>query len=482
VVNRQSRTSDPTAAHAVAEAADHTGVTPPQSSAAAVWRLHRWSAILLGVWAGVALHSEYLLLKVLDGNDWHVAMLTAIGGTAMFAGVLSGPLMEGRSKRPFFILVGGGGRVGLLIMAAANDPSVFLIGFAVFSLSDAFLVPALTSFYQANYPPAQRGRYFGRFTRAQRLTLIGVSLIAGWWLTSDGSAFRGLMILSAATGVVGWWVLAKVPSQRNDAPASAPPASPIDRRALHGASAETVDAAASQGRIHAVAQGFDTKPAGNPVVRMWRLFADDRRFLRFELQFMLYGLAFLSAMAVIPGYVTTSYPDIEFSQIAVARGLLFQGMLAIGVPLVAQWFRDRTPMAACTWSFLIVAASFGVMAAAPHLDAELAAWPVTAGFAAALDGVVVLYLGFLLFGFGMAGVMLVWNLASIHFAGDREATAYQGAHTVMVGFRAVTAPFLGVWIATGLSATAAFGASIALLVLAAALMAQMARESARPGE
>jgi hypothetical protein len=53
-------------------------------------------------------------------------------------------MMQGRSKRPFFLIAGAGGRIGLLVMACANEPTLYLLGFGLFSVTDAFLIPALT--------------------------------------------------------------------------------------------------------------------------------------------------------------------------------------------------------------------------------------------------------------------------------------------------------------------------------------------------
>ncbi|MGE0432935.1 MAG: MFS transporter, partial [Planctomycetota bacterium] len=428
------------------------------------WHFHGRAMILLSVWGGVSIHSEYILLRLLGGTPFHVAILMAVGTAGLFTGLISGPMMQGRRKRPFFLIAGAGGRTGLLIMACANDPTVYILGFALFSVTDAFLIPALTAFYQASYPPAVRTHFFGRATMRSVLTLIAVSLSAGVILQHYPWMFRHLLVLAAATGAVGWWQMARVRMRIRRQPSAPGPAF-----ALPESVADAAGHATSGSPLPAVGTTWRAR-SRNPFVAIVQLFARDRRFFMFEMLFMFYGVAFMIMNAVIPQYLIDSY-GISFAQIATARGLLFHAALAFGVPLVVGRLGHRSPMVVCVWAFSGLALVQVVMIAAPMVDRALAAeGSLLAPLMVETGGILVLYVGFLMFGLSMSGVHVVWNLASIYFAGDDEPTAYQGGHTLLVGVRGATAPFLGVWIAAAFSPATAFASAAVLFVLGAILM------------
>ena len=83
------------------------------------------------------------------------------------------------------------------------------------------------------------------------------------------------------------------------------------------------------------------------------------------------------------------------------------------------------------------------------------------------------------FATAMAGVSLAWNLSSLHFAGEEDPSAYQTVHTVLVGVRGLGAPFLGFAVIRAASTLHGFALSAALFMLAALLMARMARAAGR---
>ena len=436
------------------------------------WYFQARAAVLLGVWGGVAIHSEYILLNILGGDPVHVATLVAVGTAGLFTGLFSGPLMQGRPKRPFFLLIGAGGRVGLLIMACASDPTVYLVGFAVFSVTDAFLIPAMTSFYQASYPAAVRSQFFGRATRYGVVTLILVSLGTGYALEQQPQLFRHLLVLAAFTGAAGWWQMARVrPRTKRSNPNTLMVSGAS--YALPESITDAAGHATSGSPVPAVGTLRSRSRSRNPFVATVQLFNRDRRFFLFEMLFMIYGVAFMIVNAVIPTYLIAEY-GIGFGQIAWAKGMIFHGMLALGVPLVVHRFGNKSPMAVCVIAFFGLAVTQVLIFLSPHIDHALHGGVLEPVYQAT-GGILMLYLAFLLYGLSMSGVHVVWNLASIYFAGDDEPTTYQGGHTLLVGVRGVTAPFLGVWIATTFSAAAAFITSAALFLIGSVLMGLMDR-------
>ncbi len=88
---------------------------------------------------------------------------------------------------------------------------------------------------------------------------------------------------------------------------------------------------------------------------------------------------------------------------------------------------------------------------------------------------------FCFFSCAMAGVNLSWTLGSMHFAGDQDASAFQGMHVALTGIRGILAPSLGFAIYSILGTAAIFAFSSCLFILAGILMLQQDKDVRRRG-
>jgi len=79
----------------------------------------------------------------------------------------------------------------------------------------------------------------------------------------------------------------------------------------------------------------------------------------------------------------------------------------------------------------------------------------------------------------MTGVNLSWTLGSMHFAGRRDASAFQGVHVAMTGVRGLIAPGAGFLLYRAFGSAAVFGVSTALFLWAGTLMLRQDREERR---
>jgi predicted MFS family arabinose efflux permease len=88
--------------------------------------------------------------------------------------------------------------------------------------------------------------------------------------------------------------------------------------------------------------------------------------------------------------------------------------------------------------FRFISASFGLLMAFPVLIVISSLWqgmPVVP--------VVIVFLAYTIFGIAMTGVNIAWNMGSIYYAGDQDASIYQSVHVTLTGIRGLIAPALG---------------------------------------
>ena len=81
----------------------------------------------------------------------------------------------------------------------------------------------------------------------------------------------------------------------------------------------------------------------------------------------------------------------------------------------------------------------------------------------------IVYFAYLVFGIGMSGIVISWNMSSIFFAGDDDVSMYQSVHVTLTGLRALIVPFIGYFILKYLGVKVVFIISISMFWLASIL-------------
>jgi hypothetical protein len=79
------------------------------------------------------------------------------------------------------------------------------------------------------------------------------------------------------------------------------------------------------------------------------------------------------------------------------------------------------------------------------------------------------YSSFVFYSLGIAGIMILWNLGSLRFAGQGDSLLYQGIHVALTGIRGLFGPLLGYLLIARSGFPAVFLASAGLLALAGAI-------------
>jgi MFS family permease len=153
-----------------------------------------------------------------------------------------------------------------------------------------------------------------------------------------------------------------------------------------------------------------------------------------------------------------------YSEISVAKLVLFQVMLALFSPLAGKLLDHWNAVRTATASFAV-----------------LALYPICLLFSYALSNVELAYAGFALFGIAMAGVNSAWNLGTLEFAGKQDASVLMGVHMTAVGVRGIFVPMIGYTVGALFNLGVVYLAASALFVVAALLMHRLAERPSQAG-
>ena len=400
-------------------------------------------AAFQGVWTTGQYLFPFVLAKSLGAPAWLVTLSVMMETSGMVLGLWWGPLVAGGHRRRTLFWGGLAGRVVLVAALLATTPGRFVALLGLVYLFVSLVYPAQNSILQENIPERRRGEVFGRGALIQHAVAAACSLVVGAQLDRDPMSYTWLFPVIGALGFGYPLLLSTLPR----------PARPA-------------------GDVGAPAPSPAPPAARSLATALWQPFRDardtfrrDRAYLWYQLNFTLYGVAFIMLVPVVPLYFTSELA-LDYSAIAGARILI--GSLGVGLlgPLAGRLMDRLHPARLCALAFGWVALYPLTLAAGPWLDLSPAA---TA------------YAAFAVYSVGMAGVNITWNVGSIAFAPPGRGGHYQGIHVAMVGVRGVLAPVLGYVMLEVAGYRAAFLAAAVLFVLAAGSSAALARRVARSG-
>jgi MFS family permease len=435
------------------------GLTPRERS---LLRLHLLSSIFSGGLMACLNLADATLAKTLHGSALQVTVLSLLAGLSYIAALFWGSAIRGRRKAPFLMLFGVIGRLGLALVALNSNPNWFIFVFALVWVSDSLVVTAQVSIIRRAYAAEHRNTLFGLTISATTLVRLVASVALGALLDWNEGAYGVYYAIGGLCGFIGIWWLTRMERALDDmagagAPIDAPPSGVM--------------------RSDPVADAY--RPMGQPglaatlrsmresIALVTRIVREDAPFRRFERNFFLYGIAFLSLTPVTPLFLVNDL-KLTYTQIGIAKGLMGQAGMILFPPILGRTMGRLGPVRFCVGTF-----------------AFLALYPLLLFVASVVPGGAALpavYAAFVCFGIAMAGVSLAWNMSSIHFARDEDPSSYQAVHSVLTGVRGGFAPLLGYGFIEAGSKRLAFVFSTLMLLAASGFMARMARGDAAPGD
>ncbi len=377
---------------------------------------HLRASLALGCAQGVFTLNEYVAKNELGATRWHIVALGLAPALAQTLSSVRNPVRPGHlfGRRPFRVLgIGFHMPVALLGIVAALGlgiaPTAFVAVLALASIGGALLTPTQGAILSNNYPAARRSSRYASAVSVHALGLVVVGLPLGWALDTHIVEWPLAYLLGSALAALGYARWGKMRRRR-------PPPVPPDL------------------------------PVWNSP---WRVLFRDKRFLAFEIAFMVYGTGFLALQPVLPLYLIEEL-NAGYTEAAFARGTLFTLAMVVASPIMGRVGDRYGVLRLGALGFVILALFAGI----------LLTWRDMTG----------VFVAFAVYGVAMACVNVSWNLGPIALAQGRDPLPYLKAHIGLIGIRATIGMVAGSAIQAAFGSLVVFAGVLGLEIIAATIM------------
>ncbi len=378
--------------------------------------------VLGGATFGMLQFGEVIACKSLGAAPWALTILTMTMPIANFTSIWWGRILVGTDQRRTLRIAGLLGASVLASGVLLGKVAHLIVMYFLYYLCVALLIPAENRVLQQHIPASRTGRLMGTASGIRMVVGALVAAGAGAYLEAVAFGYRHLYLAASLTALSAFLLLGTVPTGTTNGEGP----DRLGWRFLLG-----------------------------PLKKAAALLKRRPDYFRFEAAFMLYGIAFMMTMPVIPLYLVEDL-KLDYGPIGIARGMIFSFSQAFSIPLFGRWFDRSTPHRMAVVTFLILAAFPPLLIAAGNLQGR--------------ECFLLTSLAFAVFGVGMGGLSILWCLSSLRFAGSEDAGVYHSVHVAATGIRGVFAPFLGLAAMEVFGKSGALAASSLLWVLASAAM------------
>lgn len=399
--------------------------------------LHLISQVFSGISAGIVLLQDIILKKSLGGTDFQVMLLAMLGSTALLVSIYGSELVNRSANRAKVILVIGVTAKSFLIILPFFDTPVIYISFiAICAYLDSLLLSIWNIVFKHNYTHANRSKLYSYASTIQTIFILFVTTASGYFLDLNKDSYRILFPISGVFGIMVYYSLAKMINLSTDE---------------------------YTGRFNTTKTYYSLKLIKDiavlPLRNTLRIFNQNRAFLRFEVYFFLYGMAFMVISPVVPVFLVDDL-HLGYSPISVAKGMIFHSALILFTPLMGRYHGKGNPAKFCGYVFSLLALFPLVLVSSKHSGV------LFPGFNVDLS----VYTAFFIFGAGMSGLTIAWTLSSIFYAPKNEVSNYQAVHITLTGVRGIFSPALGYAVMKIFQIEYSFYLSAFLFLLGGALM------------
>jgi MFS family permease len=381
------------------------------------------AALFNGVVQSLGQTQDIIARKALHAMDWQLMVMTMIWPISNLFSIWWGRIFEQSChKSRYFILAGIVGRLSLIYALWLSTMNEYLLLLGLVFGANSLLIPAQNSIFQKNIKVTRRARVFGYTMSLGMLVSVLFTYGAGRLLDINELSFRWILIATGFCGFVSCAVLSLIRIQDLSEPRDCP-------------------------KIQWRKQLFD------PIKNTLELLKKNKPFAAFERSFSIYGMGFIMMQPIIPIYLVDKL-HLSYTSNFLAKGVLSQvGMLFLS-PLIGKIHDRMHP-------FKFISRSFALLMVFPLLFISSTLWIGTGVWP-----VVIVFVSYLIFGVAMTAVNVAWNMGSIFFAGEEDASIYQSVHVTMTGIRGLIAPVLGFTLLKLLGITAVFLVAAGFLGLA----------------
>lgn len=394
------------------------------------YRFHVRAILFEGIFGGLMWSTGEIARKALGVDTLLLTLIVMAPAVSMGAVLFFGGWISRTGPRRLLRRAATLGRlplalVGFLLIPAVGDwsrteegqqivPWLFLLLVTISSLASVPITSAWNGVLRSNYSDEQRGSLFGLAQRWGSFSSGVCTVVAGIWLHYQNDAFPWIYLLAALAGWFACYIFAQVP---------------IRDRELVTQETPKIDSARA----------------------LWRILINDRRFLRYEIGFVLYGTGFMALVTAKPIWTV----DAQFLNLSWPVLLGTKGLISLVMILLTPYFGKTLDRIGPGW-----------LSAGCFLGLSL--YAILLGIAnSPLDFI----LAEVVFGIVMSGVILGWNVGPLSFSPVDFGREYMAVHVALVCVRGLIGHPIGGYVAetTG-DPRYVFGISFVLWIIAAFVM------------
>ena len=347
-----------------------------------------------GLFQGILRLTDVVAKKTLHATDFEITVLSMVWPVANMFSVYFGELMAGKQKKNFLLFAGILGRLSLFLIFFVKTPWEFILLLLLVYSANAIVLPAQNTLLQSNLRWNLTGSIFGYLTAILSLFVIISAYIAGKVMDLNENYFRIVFAIAGVFGFIHIVILSSI----------------------------------KQRRLLSKPVKFDFSRVLRPFVDGFNLLKEDREYAIFQFFYFVYGMGFLMVMPAIPKLLVVKLA-MTYTLVSIARVFMSQTGKILFSPWIGRIFDKISPARFTGITFLVMgfyAFTLGLVLLVPQsLRIPL------------------VFIAFFIFSLGMTGINLSWNLSSIHFAKEHDASRYQGVHVALTAIRGVLGPLFG---------------------------------------
>jgi len=331
----------------------------------------------------------------------------------------------------------------LLIIPFVNSPILYILCLAFTAYFDSMLLSSWNTVFKHNYTEEKRSKYFSYVTTISFIVTLITLSVFGYLLDENSNLYRYTFPIAGIFGMVTYYNLSK-----------------MIKMSMVNFPRE----------VFKTGVEFSVKLFKDTILLPFRLtkniLFENRPFLRFEMNFFLYGMAFMVISPALPVYLVDNL-HLTYAPISLAKGLVFHSAMITFTPLMGRYHGSGNPTKFCGYIFLILALFPFFLLLANY----------TTLLNIPFNLVYIVFLAHFVFGLGMSGVSISWALSSIFYAPKFEESNYQAVHITLTGVRGAFSPLLGYMIMKIFAIEYTFVLSILLFILGGIFMLRESKKS-----
>jgi len=378
------------------------------------------------VWAAVQF-GEVVARKALSASPLQVTLLTMIMPLANLTAIWWARLLVGRDQRPFMLAMGLLGSAAMISGLWMNTFSHLFLAFFLYYLAYAVYNTGQNRLLQQHIRIGSHGGVFGIANGIRMAAAALFSWLGGHWMDTVAGGYRHLYAVAGMITLFSTVIYATMPTK--DDPAAA-------------------------------RQGLNRTLLLGPLVEAWQLLKRRGDFVRYQIGFMLYGMAFIGMLPVVPLFLVDDL-KLDYTTIGLAKGTIFQIVMIPSIAIFGKLYDRMTPHRMASRVFTALALYPLLLISSWYLPQYWRGLTVFAAFA--------------LFGAAMGGVSVLWSVSSVTFAGEEDAGVYQALHMAATAVRGTLAPLLALLVMQLFGKIAALSMAALFWIAAGVYMALLDR-------